>query len=68
MTLEGVVLLLAAALSPVRPYEFEWADRTRDEFPPVLRLERADGWRVVASNAGTSGVGLLEMKMKGQKS
>ena len=67
MTLEGVVLLLAAALSPVRPYEFEWAGRTRDEFPPVLRLERADGWRVVASNAGTSGVGLLEMKMKGQK-
>ena len=67
MTLAGVVLLLAAALSPVRPYEFEWADRTRDEFPPVLRLERADGWRVVASNAGTSGVGLLEMKMKGQK-
>ena len=44
-------LCIDAAGAPLRPYEFEWAGRTRDEFPPVLRLERADGWRVVASNA-----------------
>ena len=47
--------LCAVAFSaPLRPYEFVWADRVRDEFPPVLRLERADGWRVVASNAEAS--------------
>ena len=40
--------------APLRPYEFVWANRVRDEFPPVLRLERADGWRIAASNAEAS--------------
>jgi len=34
-----------------RPYEFAWANRTQDEFPPVARLETADGWKVSATNA-----------------
>lgn len=29
-----------------RPYEIVRARRTADEFPPVTRLETADGWRV----------------------
>ena len=37
--------------APPRPYEFVWANRTSDEFPPLLRLEAADGWTVVCSNA-----------------
>ena len=36
---------------PERPYEFSWANRTRDEREPVAKLESAAGWRVVASNA-----------------
>ena len=47
-------LCIDAAGAPLRPYEFVWADRVRDEFPPVLRLERADGWRIAASNAEAS--------------
>ena len=35
----------------IRPYEFVWANRTADEFPPIARLEKADGWTVVCSNA-----------------
>ena len=40
--------------APVRPYEFEWANRTKDDFPPVLPLVDAAGWRVVATNAVAS--------------
>lgn len=45
------------AITPVvctdgkRPYEFVWAKRTADEFPPVARLENADGWTVRCDNA-----------------
>ncbi len=34
-----------------RPYEFEWANRNADEFPPLCRMETADGWRVETANA-----------------
>jgi hypothetical protein len=44
-------LSIAAFGVPLRPYEFEWAKRVKDEFPPVLRLEKADSWRIEASNA-----------------
>ena len=48
-------LLLAVAQfvsgGPVRPYEFVWANRTHDEFPPVARLEDAEGWSVSCSGA-----------------
>ena len=42
---------LSVRARPVpRPYEFDWANRTRDEFPPVARLESVEGWRVTATN------------------
>ena len=42
---------LSVRARPVpRPYEFDWANRTRDEFPPVARLESADGWHMTATN------------------
>lgn len=41
----------AAAGVPERPYEFEWAGRTEDEFPPLARLEKVDGWRVACEDA-----------------
>lgn len=34
-----------------RPYEMVWANRTADEFPPLARLENAEGWRVGCSAA-----------------
>ena len=43
-----VCVLFALAAGAVcgaeRPYEFDWANRTADEFPPVARLESAAGW------------------------
>ena len=45
------VLAEGGKASSIRPYEFEWANRNADEFPPVCRLETADGWRVETSNA-----------------
>ena len=37
--------LAAVAFAAERPYEFDWANRTADEFPPVARLEGARaGW------------------------
>ncbi len=51
-----VFALLAVACGTVgtaaeRPYEFVWANRTADEFPPVARMESAEGWRLTASSA-----------------
>ena len=37
-----------------RPYEFTWASRSTDEFPPLCRLEGADGWRVETERAEAS--------------
>ena len=53
----AVAVVWWAALSNVsadgaRPYEFEWANRNADEFPPLCRMETADGWRVETANAG----------------
>ncbi|MBR2983309.1 MAG: hypothetical protein IKC80_08800, partial [Kiritimatiellae bacterium] len=36
--------LCASVFGGVRPYEFEWADRTRDDRPVLLPLESAKGW------------------------
>ena len=36
--------LCASVFGSVRPYEFEWADRTRDDRPVLLPLESAKGW------------------------
>ena len=38
-------VVLGAGLA-IRPYEFDWADRRADEFPPAARLEAAAGWTV----------------------
>lgn len=46
--------LLAAAVTltpPERPYEFDWANRTADEFAPVARLEDAAGWKATGAGA-----------------
>ena len=37
--------------SSTRPYEFVWAARSADEFPPLCRMEDATGWRVETDNA-----------------
>lgn len=34
-----------------RPYEFEWANRNADEFPPLCRMESANGWLLETTNA-----------------
>ena len=48
----AVCVLLGAQADPeARPYEFVWANRTADEFPPVCRLASADGWTAEGSNA-----------------
>ena len=46
--------LAAAALAgaaAVRPYEFDWANRTADDRPVLLPLVDAAGWTVSATNA-----------------
>ena len=40
----GAVVMLA--LVGARPYEFEWAGRTKDDRPVLMRLEDAAGWKV----------------------
>lgn len=49
----GLLATLVAAVLPAeaaRPYEMERAGRTADEFPPVARMESADGWRVTGEH------------------
>ena len=49
-----VTALAAAALAgtaAVRPYEFDWANRTADDRPVLLPLVDAAGWTVSATNA-----------------
>ena len=49
-----VTALAAAALAgaaAVRPYEFDWANRTVDDRPVLLPLVDAAGWTVSATNA-----------------
>lgn len=78
----GVVLsaAFAAASAPVRPYELDWAGRGADEFPPIDRMETAEGWRVTGKNAEVSfaeagdrvlfgkGVARLSFRSTGDKS
>ena len=40
-----------AATAGVRPYEMEWAGRTKDDRPATLPLVSADGWTCSATNA-----------------
>jgi hypothetical protein len=42
----AVVCAFADDTDAKRPYEIVRAQRTEDEFPPVTRLETADGWSV----------------------
>ena len=37
-----------------RPYEMVWADRTADEYPSLLELADAEGWRCEAKNSVAS--------------
>ena len=34
-----------------RPYEMVWANRTEDDYPPVIDFENLDGWTVSAEDA-----------------
>ena len=43
--------LAACGAAPERPYEFEWANRAHDEFPPADRMEGVDGWKASGTNA-----------------
>lgn len=52
MALGAFVACTAAA--GTRPYEFDWANRTADDRPVLLPLERADGWRVVGETAAAA--------------
>ena len=50
-------LVLAAVwanASGTRPYEFDWANRTADDRPVLMRLERADGWTVRTADAAAT--------------
>ena len=40
----GFALCVLAGFGGVRPYEFEWANRTADDRQVLLPLESADGW------------------------
>ena len=45
-TCAAFLALTGLAMAGVRPYEFDWANRTEDDRPVLMRLEKADGWRV----------------------
>lgn len=49
----GVWLACALLAEPVgaRPYELEWAGRTRDAHPALVDFQSLDGWRVEATEA-----------------
>ena len=50
----ALAFLLACAcdflFAGVRPYEMEWAGRTKDDRPVVLPLVSADGWMCKAQD------------------
>ena len=50
----AALLLAASSMSGVRPYEFEWANRTKDDRPVLLPLVSADGWTATAMTPGAS--------------
>lgn len=56
LTLSVGALELPAEGSPdaKRPYEMVWAGRTADEYPSVLKLDSADGWKCKTRNAVAS--------------
>ena len=35
----------------VRPYEMDWAGRTKDDWPALVDFENLDGWTVETENA-----------------
>ena len=35
----------------VRPYEMDWAGRTKDDWPSLVDFENLDGWTVEAENS-----------------
>ena len=45
------VLVACGVQAGTRPYEFDWANRTADDRPVLMRLERADGWTVGTTDA-----------------
>ena len=65
MAVIAAALVGSAVASPARPYEFEWANRTHDDFPPVLPLTDAKGWRVEATNTVASFTGSVERALFG---
>ena len=46
----AATLMAWTVLAGVRPYEFEWASRTKDDRPVLLPLVSVDGWQCSASN------------------
>ena len=47
-------ICISSSEAAERPYEFDWAGRTSDEFPPADRLEGVAGW--TASGTGAEAV------------
>ena len=66
LSYQALVGLAAVAFAAERPYEMDWANRTADEFPPVARLENADGWTVRGTDAEVSLSGATEYALFGK--
>ncbi|MDR3710460.1 MAG: hypothetical protein P4L33_19345 [Capsulimonadaceae bacterium] len=56
--LAGAIVLSGLLSVPVqssnRPYEFEWANRTQDEYPPMLDFETPLDWDIRGANSVAS--------------
>ncbi len=58
-SLLAFIMCLAVGLSAfgqeekvgVRPYEMDWAGRTKDDWPALVDFENLDGWTVETENA-----------------
>ena len=48
------VLVACGVQAGTRPYELDWANRTADDRPVLMRLERADGWTVRTKDAAAT--------------
>ncbi|MBM3494236.1 MAG: hypothetical protein FJX72_07940, partial [Armatimonadetes bacterium] len=65
LTITGVMMILAGVVPAatareddpadakigIRPYELDWAGRSRDDHPPLVDFEDLSGWTVVTTNS-----------------
>ncbi len=61
-----VVAASAADQVGVRPYELDWAGRSRDDHPPLLDFEDLTGWTVQVEDAEASFVRSREQQIWGE--